>query len=563
MASIFPDPISPNTDSFAERRMYTLFRDHLSDNYTVIHGCRWIGKNKHGGAREGEADFIILHPEFGALCIEVKGGGIRVDTSSGRELWYSIDRNGNEHQLARSPVLQVQDSQYALRDKLRNDKRTRNYWTNTSQSVRWAVCFPDVSVSASHSYGANLASDLIIDGTKTNDIQKTIHDIFLHWHGKNGLSNQHQPGKRGIDALVDLLAASWQLKSVKSITYADTIRKLDKLTEDQFIVLHQLSGSKRAIVSGGAGTGKTLLAMELASRLAQSGDRTLYMCFNRNLADWVKMQISITTDLEIMTFNELVMQYTRRANLDWNPPTDTELLFEEYLPSVLNDAVSLIDDRYDAIVVDEGQDFRPLWWITIEDLLHSESGKLYIFHDDNQSIYVAPSELPIKIEKQLPLYTNCRNTKNIHDAFQPYTTGKTICNAEPGPLVELIETRSDNIFDILKTLLLELVDKEEVDTNEITLLTSRGKSQSNWTEGLELGTLTLTWDLTTAKKHRNLIGVSTIHSYKGLENTVIILSEMESANRELQTELAYIGISRACAQIIVLGELPENQLRHF
>ena len=556
MASIFPDPISPDTDSSAERKMYSLLRDHLSDEYAVMHGCRWIGNNRDGSTREGEADFIVLHPEFGALCIEVKGGGIRVDTSSGRELWYSIDRNGDEHQLTRSPVLQVQDSQYALRDKLRDDKRTKNYWTNTSQSVRWAVCFPDVRVSAGHSYGANLTSDLIIDGKKTGDIQRAIEDIFSHWHGKNGLNERHQPGKRGVDALVDLLAPSWQLKSLKSIIYADMIRKLDKLTEDQFIVLNQLSGSKRAIVSGGAGTGKTLLAMEFASRLAQSGDKTLYVCFNRNLADWVKIQIGTTANLEVMTFNELVMQYAKQANLGWSPPTDTEVLFEEYLPSVLNDAVSRVNDRYDAIVVDEGQDFRPLWWITIEDLLDSESGKLYIFHDDNQSIYVAPSELPIKIEKQLPLYTNCRNTKNIHDAFQPYTTGKTICNADPGPSVELIETGTDNIFDVLKTLLLELVAKEKVDTNEITILTSRSKNQSNWTEGLELGTLTLTWDLTTAKKYRNLIGVSTIYSYKGLENTVIILSEMESANRELQTELAYIGISRACAQIIVLGDLP-------
>lgn len=469
MAKIFPDPISPETDSSAEQKMYLLFRDHLSDDYTVMHGCRWIGKNRDGSLKEGECDFIILHPERGALCVEVKGGGIRVDTSAGKEIWYSKDRDGNEHQLSRSPVLQAQDSQYALRDKLRDDKRTSNNWSNVSQSVRWAVCFPDVSVPAGYSYGANLTSDLIIDGTKTSDIQKVVEDIFLHWHGKNGLSKQHQPGRRGIDALVDLLAPSWQLKSIKSITYADTIRKLDKLTEDQYIVLHQLSGSKRAIVSGGAGTGKTLLAMELASRLAQSGDKTLYMCFNRNLADWVKTQIGTTGNLEVLTFNELVMQYAKRANLDWNPPTDTELLFEEYLPNVLSNAVSLNDDHYNAIVVDEGQDFRQLWWITIEDILYPEANKLYIFHDDNQSIYISASELPIKIDKQLSLYTNCRNTKNIHNAFQPYTTGKTICNADPGPSVEIIEINSENLFDTLKTLLLELADKEKVDTNEITI----------------------------------------------------------------------------------------------
>jgi superfamily I DNA/RNA helicase len=106
------------------------------------------------------------------------------------------------------------------------------------------------------------------------------------------------------------------------------------------------------------------------------------------------------------------------------------LELEDYLPTTLSIATDRIDKRFGAIVIDEGQDFRELWWVGIEDMLE-EDGSLYVFYDDNQAIYTSPQELPINIDLTLPLYTNRRNTRNIHNSFQPYTSSQSICHADP------------------------------------------------------------------------------------------------------------------------------------
>ena len=50
-----------------------------------------IGKRQ----ADGEADFVMIHPDHGVLVVEVKGGRIR--TSEGE--WYSVDRHGAEHEI--------------------------------------------------------------------------------------------------------------------------------------------------------------------------------------------------------------------------------------------------------------------------------------------------------------------------------------------------------------------------------------------------------------------------------------------------------------------------------
>jgi superfamily I DNA/RNA helicase len=51
-------------------------------------------------------------------------------------------------------------------------------------------------------------------------------------------------------------------------------------------------------------------------------------------------------------------------------------------------AIPSFGKRYDAIIVDEGQDFRDHWWIPLEDLFaDAHRGVFYIFLDPGQNIY--------------------------------------------------------------------------------------------------------------------------------------------------------------------------------
>ncbi len=84
MSKIYPKFIDPDTKSSAERNLYQAFSRELDDDWVVFHQVRWIGKNDLGRPRDGEADFVVAHPRLGVLVVEVKGGRIGFDASTGR-----------------------------------------------------------------------------------------------------------------------------------------------------------------------------------------------------------------------------------------------------------------------------------------------------------------------------------------------------------------------------------------------------------------------------------------------------------------------------------------------
>ena len=59
--------------------------------------------------------------------------------------------------------------------------------------------------------------------------------------------------------------------------------------------------------------------------------------------------------------------------------------FNEYYPEVLMTITEQMDEKFDAIVVDEGQDFNDLWWAAF-DSLKKDDGNIYVFFDNNQLV---------------------------------------------------------------------------------------------------------------------------------------------------------------------------------
>src|SRR5690606_1803676 len=140
MAHMYPDPISPDTASNAESKLYKLLKEQLDDTFTVMHSVAWLARDPQDGASDGEADFVIAHPDYGVMVLEVKGGQVRLNSKSGQ--WYSIDRHGRQHAI-KDPFGQTTRSMYALKKKLAEAPPTRHY----SWFVSRAVAFPDVAVS--------------------------------------------------------------------------------------------------------------------------------------------------------------------------------------------------------------------------------------------------------------------------------------------------------------------------------------------------------------------------------------------------------------------------------
>lgn len=89
---------------------------------------------------------------------------------------------------------------------------------------------------------------------------------------------------------------------------------------------------------------------------------------------------------------------------------------------------------------------------------------------------------------------------------------------------------------------------------DIVILTPAGEKRSQWKKDDQLGNFIITWQLDTEMSMA--ARVCTIHSYKGLESPVVILTELHALHADKQNQLIYVGLSRARHHAIIIGELP-------
>lgn len=217
-----------------------------------------------------------------------------------------------------------------------------------------------------------------------------------------------------------------ETKNPESEYFSDSIifnmkylkKTIEKLTKDQFQIIHYLRYYKRVIISGCAGSGKTLLAAEKSIRLENSGIKTLILTHNPNLADHIKSLVS-NHKIEVYDFTNYIYFLIGKNPIDlidWNE-------FIEPLSSELGVAFDIIISKkisYDAVIIDEGQDFRELWWMIVEALsINSLNKILYIFHDDRQKLL--PTNFNYPIDKSPFILTkNCRNAGNIFEIVRKF-----------------------------------------------------------------------------------------------------------------------------------------------
>ena len=194
-------------------------------------------------------------------------------------------------------------------------------------------------------------------------------------------------------------------------------RKVEYLTQEQFRIIWMLRYLRRVRISGCAGSGKTLVAAEKAIRLSKAGLRTLFLCHNPLLAKHVA-QLTQGSGVEVRPFGSWVTQLIGRIS-DYNFGNWTN--YEEPDSQTLENAFDVLVERgprFDAVIVDEGQDFRDEWWAVVEASLNNiEANVLYIFHDDHQALLPHRATYPIK-EPPINLSRNCRNAGKIFELMR-------------------------------------------------------------------------------------------------------------------------------------------------
>ncbi|MFB2754793.1 DEAD/DEAH box helicase [Shewanella xiamenensis] len=543
--------------SQAEAKVYRALRDKLPNDYVVFFQVGWILRREEEQAKDGETDFLICHPDHGYLCVEVKGGGVGFDAVSGE--WFSVDRRHQKHTI-NNPIGQALKAKYSIRSKLNEHPR----WQELSLGnvLRGhAVFFPDVGDT--HVLSRPDMPEALIGSAKTlQDPKSWIDRIFVYW--SNDVESFTPIGRRGIDVIRDVFARSFVVTPLVASRLADQEARRLVLTKDQMRLLDFLRSHRRAAISGGAGTGKTVLALEKARRLASDGFRTLLTCYNRQLADHLSSLCYGTQNLDVMSFHQLCHRQVEGAKRASGRDLVSEAkvtypgkdLYEVQLPNALGYSLEVLPDRYDAIVCDEGQDFREEFWVPLELLLTDyESSPFYVFFDDNQNLYARAATFPIR-EEAFSLATNCRNTAQIHDAAYKHYKGIPVTPPDiQGDDVKYVESANrDSQANKINSLLINLIVKQGVSPGDITVLIADALHKAEYYSCLQRLPLPkpATW-LQEGVRSTTTVLLDTIQRFKGLESPIVILWGLDSIGPIQKHELLYVGLSRAKSVVILVG----------
>ena len=542
--------------SSAEAKFYRACKKLLKEKYLVLHSISWVQRTLTGEHRDGEADFAIFDPDGGFIVIEIKGG--EISHNPVKNVWSSRDRNGVVHGI-KNPFNQAMSEKHAVLEQIRGHREWGKYISGRILAAH-AVFFPDLD-DVSKLVMPESPIDIIGCRGDLEDIQKWLDKTFAFWRGKEG--NFEPLAKAGMSIVNDLFCREIYVRPMLKAELEDEEELRIKLTEQQARLLRMLSHRKKAAISGGAGTGKTLLAIQRAKELAESGNRTLFICYNKPLSDWLKACSVGIKNLRTCSFHKLCEEQIAKVR----DKTNRDLLIEAnesypgfnewdvLKPFALAASTEILDERFDAIVIDEGQDFKDEFWLGISMLFENEdSGYFYIFYDDNQKLYKRSADFPIN-EPPFVLSINCRNTEFIHTYSYKFYKGDLVDPPSiPGKAIEFMGSANmEKQAASIHTLVHKLILNEGISCEQIVVLIE-GRKFDSISRSLTSKPLPKPYEWA-VKMHGfdNRVLVETIARFKGLESDVIILWGIDNLDKESDREILYVASSRAKSRLFIVG----------
>ena len=516
----------------------------LEDDFVVFYSRPWLGIDPNGIERDGECDFIVAHSELGVLALEVKGGAVAYDPST--ERWTSTDRHQKKH-LIKNPVQQVRSAKHEILKKL----RASPHWRPRRIPARHGIVLPH-STTPVGELGADMPQRLFCFTERfVDDFRGWILERFGELPADEGPVKKM--GQDGLHALEKTFAKPFQLRTPLGTWIAHDESTLEALTQQQFCIIQAIKNVSRAAISGGAGTGKTVLAIEEARRCAERNDRTLFVCYNRGLAMETRKHLKDVDSITVRTFHDLCAELMERARLSPPKNISKKQLFGEIFPELLIQAFeNLPEERYDTIIADEGQDFLPLWWTAVEAGFRPEGPQLLrIFYDNNQRLYSSADNLPEEVSAiPIPLSRNLRNTQHIHEIARQYYTGPKIEAVGPeGVAVRWLTLHTeDNRKKGIVNCIERLHVREHIPPDHIAVLVDNTEAIRHISPDSRLGRFHTTACDVQEPGH---IIVDSIRRFKGMESPVAIIAATQYTIAE--NDLLYVALSRARTHLIICG----------
>lgn len=552
-------PYIDNIISSAEAKILRLFGESKDlNNWFCLHT---LGVSEHIFKREGEIDFVIVGSE-GVFVFEIKGG--RVKRKDG--LWLFTDRYGRITQKKESPFTQARTALYSIRNNL-----AKKFGQEILENVfGYGVIFPDIVFDVT---SPEWDREIIYDRSGLKEpISGYISRLASYWASRQKKAVKLQPEL--IKEIVDFLRKDFEIVYPVSLDLRESEEQIAALTQEQYRALDAMELNRRLIFSGSAGTGKTLLAIEKARRNNAKGIKTLLICYNRLLGSYLAEVIK-NEKLEFVKADSLHQFFykcisDKGLTGELNKHNDRKDFFSEIYPTLFTKAWQE-QPQFMELIIDEGQDILTEKYISALDQVVAggfREGSWTLFTDPEAQKNMFSRFDPDIYEKlrnisaSYRLTVNCRNTKPIAmqaEVVTGYPLGE-VRKAKGVPVKYLWYSNSSDqahqVSEAVNKLLAENVAPED-----ITIL-SPMRYQDSLAGSGKLRISAAVYQLGQGKygDNRGLIGCSTIQGYKGMENSVVILTDIEDFNSEDAKTVNYVGFTRPRSLLIVSADRKLKQV---
>ena len=598
----------------SERRVLDKLADGpLTGNWTVIYSADVPVKVKGKRKNPREVDFLIMVQGAGLICLEVKGGRISVDDDG---LWHHGAVEGEL--FPESPSTQAEKAMNRLQEFLKRKAPHALKQRIHNLPIWYAVAFTDAKWPSNVDTPEHF---LFCDSVITQNQGEFCQQLSEF---ANELPTEY---KQPLDADTIEFIVKTVLKSSVSTQYtmtsnpdlSDINKKLHWLTEEQYEVLENIVDENwairndRVLIEGAAGTGKTMLAMQLARMRSKAGDRVAVVCHSGVLGSWLKGQLSnivpvgnlLTTLFNGAGVSAAFLDEYRKENQAFVNANNDIAADECALKYCMKAAMMIAEEgkglKWDYLIVDEVQNINGIDHLELLDLCLKgglNQGRWAMFGDfafqgwnadvrrrlmerevrtgntdssfmnfvdvKGKLLALCSGENGIKgwFEPK-PLRTNCRNTGPIGRA-----AARVVGVANPvmrpsnvaGPdVIYHYWNTFDEVRAILANEFTRLYDAG-VESDSITMLETCDFDPNNW-HMARLGP----WNLWNCNLHgpapanKNMVGLYYAYSFAGMESDIVVLMNYSEALMNLpdtswrkeEVPDIYVGITRAKVALIV------------
>ncbi|WML48477.1 3'-5' exonuclease [Neobacillus sp. PS3-34] len=603
MAVTIPEAIRSSA-TMGERLLFRTLKTYLPDDYIVYFEPEIQGRRP---------DFVIIGPDLGLIVLEVKDYTKNTLFQLNHDEWHIVTTSGDQA-VIKSPMKQARDNMFRVVDALKKDKSL----VQLDGKFKFQLKFP---------YGHGVVfTRLFSKDMVENSLYSIIEPHLCLTRDEIDPDKEEFSEDVLIEKILNMFVVPYRLREPLSMDDINAIRyhlfpevrisaefKAPVPYQDQLLLslhdiktmdLHQENlakqiGDKNRLIRGVAGSGKTII---LASRakmlLKQNPDwKILILCYNISLANSIQQMVT-----HMLNEPENLFDFDFSTESKVKPVNQDKILvrnFHSWLKNDLKIREQQIPDlaeklenkqailpTYDAVLIDEGQDFEADWLRLVSLLINADTQSLLLVEDRAQSIYkrkrsyLQDTGLSFQGRSKV-LSINYRNTAQIvkfaWDFYQKHSLFKNkVVNRElegdiiapqstkrKGPEPGIIKAAT--FFEEIKLVARQIqkLHMEKKVPYDDMLILYRVKRTHQYPiidiikRSLDEAGLPHFWitENDTSKrsfeKEDGKIKISTIDSSKGLDFRAVFIVNVDSMpfpleeDKEREVSLLYIGMTRA------------------